>query len=135
MLLEHTYVITTREGDLPFDDIEAKLRSMSEVRAVPTRPPGTYLMSEDAEHADIVLGMLPERAPNLPACAGYVFLERPSYVALYLRGANAGAREALVGFLEWLAERCPFAVHDEQGRYASDIDDKGLSAFLVEPWE
>jgi hypothetical protein len=134
-LEEQYYILTPREGELPLGEIEARLRAMPEVRAVPTRPPGTYLMHQSAERADIVLAMTRDEAPYLPPAAIYLILDRPGCVVLDLEGSNEGNREVLVGFLEWLGERCPFMVHDQQGRYAHEIDEKGLSAFLFEPWD
>lgn len=135
MLSEDCYVITARKGELPFDEIEARLRSMPEVRPVPTRPPGVYLLERSSEDADIVLKMAIQDPSELPACAVYVFIDRPDCLVLDLEGGDEGDLEVLVRFLEWLSERCPFAVHDDQGRYAKEIDEKGLSAFLFEPWE
>lgn len=135
MLQEECYIITARRGDLPFDAIEARLRSSPEVREVPTRPEGTYLMKGTADAADIVLEMTHRNAKRLPACALYLIVDRPDCLVLDTEGADEGSRKVLVRFLEWLSERCPFSVHDNQGRYADEIDEKGLSAFLFEPWE
>ena len=130
MLAEEYYIATAREGELPWQEIEMRLRSMPEVRVVPTRPPGTFSMAETSEEADIVMKMILEDESRLPRCGVYLFIEPPDRVDLVVGSANPGDRRVLVPFLEWLNERCPIVLHDERGNYVREIDEKGFSAFL-----
>ena len=123
------YIATARDGELPFEQIERRLRSMPEVRAVPTRPPGTFSLAGTSEKADVVMKMILEDDSQLPRCGAFLFLEPPQLV-LYVGAANGGDRRVLVPFLEWLNELCPIALHDNEGDYAHEIDEDGFSAFL-----
>ena len=133
-MAEECYTATALEGQLPFEEMEACLLSLPEVRRVVTRPPGTFMMSDSAESAEIVEGMILRDDRELPACAIYIFFRHPNIVDLLVRAGNTGSRRVLVSFLEWLNERCPIALHDDRGNYVHEIDEKGFSAFL-EGWK
>ena len=130
MLAEECYIVTARVGELPFEQIEGRLRSMPEVRVVPTRAPGTFSLAGTSERADIIMEMILEDDSQLPRCGVYIYLEPPDRLELVVGAANPGDRRALVPFLEWLNERCPIVLHDERGDYVHEIDERGFSAFL-----
>ena len=134
MLAEECYIVKALDRELPFEEMETHLLSLPEVRRVVTRPPGAFMMSDSAETAEIVDTMILRDDTKLPACAIYLFFRRPDQLVLDVEGGNTGDRRVLVSFLEWLNERCPIALHDNEGDYVHEIDEKGFSAFL-EGWQ
>ncbi len=74
--------------------------------------------------------MILEDESRLPACGIFLFFSPPNQLVLDVEGGKTGDRRVLVSFLEWLNELCPIALHDNEGNYVHEIDEKGYSAFL-----